>query len=87
MGQGKATWAIEVTPYCCSSVWLQICPKVGVVDTLYEAAGSGAIFNINPFERRFRDIHSVAQQLQGRQQHFETVGQYMMGLEPDVGWL
>lgn len=61
--------------------------SVEVVDLLYQAAGSGAIFNINPFERRFRDIHSVAQQLQGRQQHFETVGQYMMGLEPDLGWL
>jgi len=61
--------------------------SVEIVDTLYQAAGSGAIFNINPFERRFRDIHSVAQQLQGRQQHFETVGQYLMGLEADLGWL
>jgi alkylation response protein AidB-like acyl-CoA dehydrogenase len=61
--------------------------SVEVVDLLYQAAGSGAIFNVNPFERRFRDIHSVAQQLQGRQQHFETVGQYMMGLEADLGWL
>ena len=61
--------------------------SVEVVDALYQAAGSGAIFNNQPFERRFRDIHSVAQQLQGRQQHFETVGQYRMGLEADVGWL
>ena len=61
--------------------------SVEIVDTLYQAAGSGAIFNIQPFERRFRDIHSVAQQLQGRQQHFETVGQYRMGLEADTGWL
>ncbi|HEX2151951.1 MAG TPA: acyl-CoA dehydrogenase family protein [Stellaceae bacterium] len=58
-----------------------------VVDMLYQAAGATAIFNENPFERRFRDIHSVAQQLQGRQQHFETVGQYMMGLDADTGWL
>ena len=58
-----------------------------VVDMLYQAAGATAIFNENPFERRFRDIHSVAQQLQGRQQHFETVGRYMMGLEADTGWL
>ena len=58
-----------------------------VVDTLYQAAGATAIFNVNPFERRFRDIHSVAQQLQGRQQHFETVGQYLLGLEADTGWL
>src|SRR6266852_6322824 len=58
-----------------------------VVDILYQAAGATAIFDENPFERRFRDIHSVAQQLQGRQQHFETVGQHLMGLEPDTGWL
>jgi alkylation response protein AidB-like acyl-CoA dehydrogenase len=58
-----------------------------VVDVLYQAAGATAIFNDNPFERRFRDIHSVAQQLQGRQQHFETVGQYLMGLDADTGWL
>ena len=57
------------------------------VDFAYNAAGATAIFNENPFERRFRDIHSVAQQLQGRQQHFETVGQYLMGLEADTGWL
>jgi alkylation response protein AidB-like acyl-CoA dehydrogenase len=61
--------------------------SVEVVDMLYEAAGSGAIFNINPFERRFRDIHSVAQQLQGRQQHFEIVGAHILGLETDTSWL
>jgi alkylation response protein AidB-like acyl-CoA dehydrogenase len=58
-----------------------------IVDMLYQAAGATAIFNENPFERRFRDIHSVTQQLQGRQQHFETVGQYLMGLDADTSWL
>jgi hypothetical protein len=61
--------------------------SVEVVDMLYQSAGATAIFNDNPFERPFRDIHSVAQQLQGRQQHLETVGQYMMGLDADTGWL
>jgi alkylation response protein AidB-like acyl-CoA dehydrogenase len=61
---------------------------MSVVDTAYHAAGSTAIFVENPFERRFRDIHTVSQQLQGRQEHFETVGQYLLGLEPDtLGWL
>ena len=59
-----------------------------VVDTAYHAAGSTAIFEQNPFERRFRDIHTVSQQLQGRQEHFETVGQYLLGLEPgSTMWL
>jgi len=58
-----------------------------VTDILYQAAGATAIFNENPFERPWRDVHSVSQQLQGRQVHFETVGQHMMGLEPDTSWL
>lgn len=41
---------------------------------LYQAAGATAIFDNQSFERRFRDIDSVARQLQGRQQQFETVG-------------
>ena len=62
--------------------------SVQVVDTAYHAAGSTAIFNENPFERRFRDIHTISQQLQGRQEHFETVGQYLLGLDPDnLMWL
>jgi alkylation response protein AidB-like acyl-CoA dehydrogenase len=51
-----------------------------VVDTLYHLAGSVAVFEDSPFERRLRDIHTVAQQSQGRQLHFETVGQLMLGL-------
>jgi alkylation response protein AidB-like acyl-CoA dehydrogenase len=59
-----------------------------VVDTAYHAAGATAIFSANPFERRFRDIHTVSQQLQGRQEHYETVGQYRLGLAPDsLAWL
>ena len=53
------------------------------VDTLYHAAGATAIFEENPFERRFRDIHTVIQQYQGRQAHFETVGQVLLGLGPE----
>jgi alkylation response protein AidB-like acyl-CoA dehydrogenase len=54
-----------------------------VVDAAYHAAGATAIFENNPFERRFRDIHTVVQQYQGRQAHFETVGQVLLGLEPE----
>ena len=54
-----------------------------VVDIVYHAAGATAIFESNPFERRFRDIHTVIQQYQGRQAHFETVGQVLLGLQPE----
>ncbi|HWB49727.1 MAG TPA: acyl-CoA dehydrogenase family protein [Stellaceae bacterium] len=53
-----------------------------VVATVYHAAGSGAIFENNPLERRMRDIHAGTQQGQGRPVHFETVGQMLMGLPP-----
>jgi alkylation response protein AidB-like acyl-CoA dehydrogenase len=58
-----------------------------VIDILYQAAGATAIFDENPFERPWRDVHSVSQQIQGRQAHFETVGAYLMGLEADTSWL
>jgi alkylation response protein AidB-like acyl-CoA dehydrogenase len=54
-----------------------------VVAQLYAAAGALAIFNSRPFERRFRDIHTVTQQIQGHPAHFETVGQILLGREPD----
>ena len=55
-----------------------------VVAELYHAAGATAIFNAEPFERRFRDINTIAQQMQGAQRHFETVGGILMGLAPDA---
>ncbi|MGA7808469.1 acyl-CoA dehydrogenase family protein, partial [Bradyrhizobium sp.] len=47
------------------------------VDFAYNAAGATAIFESHPLERRFRDIHTVTQQLQGQIRHFETVGAWM----------
>jgi len=58
-----------------------------VADVAYHQAGSTAIFAGAAFERRFRDIHAVTQQLQGRMAHFETVGRFLLGLEPDTSWL
>jgi indole-3-acetate monooxygenase len=54
-----------------------------VVDTAYHAAGATAIFENNPFERRFRDVHTVIQQYQGRHAHFATVGQVLLGLQAE----
>ena len=54
---------------------------------VFHEAGSTAIFNKHPFERRLRDVNSVSQQLQGRRTHFETVGCYKLGGEPDLKWI
>jgi indole-3-acetate monooxygenase len=52
-----------------------------VVQRVYRMAGSSAIFENAPFERRFRDMHAVSQQMQARQSHYETVGRQIMGLD------
>jgi hypothetical protein len=41
-------------------------------------AGATAVFNANPFERRFRDMHAIAQQIQGRDSHYEDVGKAIL---------
>jgi indole-3-acetate monooxygenase len=51
-----------------------------VAETAYLAAGAGAIFVDNPFERRFRDMHAVSQQAQAQFAIFEAIGQYFLGL-------
>ena len=53
------------------------------VNTMFHCAGSIAVFEDQPFERRLRDIHTVSQQSQGRQLHYESVGQIMLGLPPE----
>jgi alkylation response protein AidB-like acyl-CoA dehydrogenase len=55
-----------------------------VVNTLYHGAGTTAIFDDHPFERRFRDMHTALQQAQGRQAHYETIGRVLFGLTPDA---
>jgi len=58
-----------------------------VVDVAYHEAGSTAIFDANPFERRFRDVNTVTQQVQGRRSHFETIGQHLLGSQPSLRWV
>jgi alkylation response protein AidB-like acyl-CoA dehydrogenase len=53
-----------------------------VADHAYKSAGVNAIFLGTAFERRFRDIHTLSQQIQSRTAHFESVGQILLGIEP-----
>ena len=54
-----------------------------VVDIAYNLCGSNAIFAHNPVQRRFQDAHAITQQIQGRLAHYETAGQFFLGLEPE----
>ena len=56
---------------------------IETADWVYKAAGVSAIFKGTPFERRFRDMHTLSQQIQSRDSHFETVGKIMFNGDPD----
>jgi alkylation response protein AidB-like acyl-CoA dehydrogenase len=51
-----------------------------VVETVYLAAGATAVFESNPFERRFRDMHAVSQQAQAQSSIYEAIGRHFLGL-------
>lgn len=54
---------------------------IEVTDTVYKMAGVSAIFPGSPFERRFRDVHTLSQQIQSRASHFEAVGRILLGAD------
>ena len=52
--------------------------SASVVDTAYHMTGATAVFAANPFERRFRDMHTIAQQIQARDTHYEDAGKVIL---------
>ncbi|HEX5326837.1 MAG TPA: acyl-CoA dehydrogenase family protein [Acetobacteraceae bacterium] len=58
-----------------------------VVNAIWHEAGATAIFDTGPFERRFRDMNTVSQQVQGRHSHFETIGQHRLGMMLNTRWV
>lgn len=60
-----------------ASTWT-IQQSAKVVDTAYRMAGATSVFRSNPFERRFRDMHAITQQIQARDTHYEDVGKAIL---------
>ena len=60
---------------------------IETADYVYKAAGVSAIFKGTPFERRFRDMHTLSQQIQSRDAHFEAVGRILFHGDPDGTFL
>jgi len=58
--------------------------SIETADWLYKNAGVNAIFPGSPYERRFRDIHTLSQQIQSRDAHYEAVGSILLGNPPSV---
>ncbi len=53
-----------------------------VGEMIYDAAGASAIFASGAFARRFRDLRTVTQQLNGRKAHYANTGRHLLGLKP-----
>jgi indole-3-acetate monooxygenase len=58
-----------------------------VVDMTFQGAGATAIFQSSAFERRFRDLHTLTQQVQAHATHFETIGAHLLGLQPSLRFI
>lgn len=56
---------------------------IQVVDTLYNAAGSTAIYEGHLIQRSFQDIHVISQHVQARRTHYELIGRHRLGLSID----
>jgi alkylation response protein AidB-like acyl-CoA dehydrogenase len=52
------------------------------VDLLYNAAGGTALFESNPLERCFRDVHATTQHIGTQAANFELAGRVLLGLDP-----
>ena len=55
---------------------------VAVARRAWIDAGVDAIFPGGPFERRFRDLHTLSQQIQAREAHYERIGRVLLGDPP-----
>jgi alkylation response protein AidB-like acyl-CoA dehydrogenase len=64
-----------------ASTWT-IHQSAAVVDAAYHMTGATAVFKANRFERRFRDMHAIAQQIQARDTHYEDVGRSILTASP-----
>src|SRR6202165_1306312 len=64
-----------------ASTW-RIHRAASVGDAAYHMAAATAVFRANKFERRFRDMHAIAQQIQARDAHYEDVGKAILAADP-----
>jgi alkylation response protein AidB-like acyl-CoA dehydrogenase len=60
---------------------------VRTVDLIFHVAGTNAVYERNPLERHFRNIHVAVQHAAGLPAHMEAAGKALLGLRPtDAGW-
>ena len=83
LAQGMAITEAHRIALRIAATW-SIHQSAAVVDTAYHMAGATAVFSRNRFERRFRDMHAIAQQIQGRDSHYEDVGKVILSGDLDA---
>jgi indole-3-acetate monooxygenase len=83
LSQGMAITEAHRIALRIAATWT-IHQSAAVVDTAYHLAGATAVFSRNKFERRFRDMHAIAQQIQGRDSHYEDVGKAILSADLDT---
>jgi len=54
-----------------------------IVDKIYNLSGATAVYESNPIQRYFQDVHVMSQHLQARLSHYELVGRHWLGLKID----
>ena len=56
------------------------------VELVHAAAGTSAIRDEYPFQRYFRDVHTITQHAYVSASRYESVGALMLGVESDWGF-
>jgi alkylation response protein AidB-like acyl-CoA dehydrogenase len=79
---GKVTIDQRVSLRLASTHGIRLAVKV--VDSIYDQAGASAIFDGNPIQRRFQDVHVLSQHLQARLSTYELIGQFLLGIQTDT---
>jgi len=79
-GERPANWPIEMRARLRLASTNAVTRARDTAGFAYQAAGSTAIFDGGPFERRFRDINTIAQQAQGQPVNMEHAGMALLGL-------
>ena len=57
--------------------------SIEVVDMVYNASGTTAIYDGHFLQRCFQDIHVISQHTQSRRAMYELVGRHWLGLPID----
>jgi alkylation response protein AidB-like acyl-CoA dehydrogenase len=57
------------------------------IDLMYQAAGTGAIWDSSPIQRHFRDVHMITQHAVVASPISEVAGKVLLGLKPEFPML